>query len=491
VTSPLNNDINIVDGEKLLDEIRDFVNAYVRFVSDHHSTVVALWILHTWIVGAFYTTPRLILDSAEPGSGKTRVLELLVLLCRNGKLTLSTTTAALYRRISAAADADEPPPTVLQDESDAVFGKATSPQTEDLRALYNAGYKRGATVDRCEGDAARMRVKEFPVFAAVAMAGLAGRMPDTITSRGITLHMRRRRPGDHLAEFRERDARAEAEPIRARIEAWAVCEQELVEARPTMPPGVRDRPAEVWEPLLAIADYAGGHWPKTARDACTHFVLDQNSDDDKMSLGQRLLRDIKEVFAAEDVTAMWSSDIIAKLTADAESEWRDLWGKPLDQRRLAKELNRYGVKSKSVRIGVATSKGYDTDGPTGLGQAWEHWLVPSTNGTTGTGDTLQVGALRTVPHTLASGTADTQAAHLYTYPDQSIPHSVPDVPLVPPTTGTSDGQSPGTRSRCPGCDRAPARADTGLCDFCTQKQRRQQTFDDSPMSAHLGREMDR
>lgn len=467
--------------EQLLNDLRAFITRYVWFPSEHHAAVVALWIAHTWTVTAFYTTPRLILDSAEPGSGKTRVLELLALLCRSAKLTLSTTTAALYRRIAAATDAEAPPPTILQDESDAVFGKTTSPQTEDLRALFNAGYKRGATVDRCEGDAKNMKVREFPVFAPVAFAGLAGKMPATIVTRAITVHMRRRRPGDPVAEYRERDAKLYATPLCDRLELWASQSTEaLAEARPAMPDGVRDRAAEVWEPLLAIADQAGGGWPDIARAACRYFVVDSAAEDEKLSLGQRLLRDIKALLDAENVTAMWSSDIIAKLIADPESEWRDLWGKALDQRRLAKELSRYGVKSKSIRIGITTSKGYDVDGPAGLHQAWEHWLTPSVTGTSGTSDTSQVNALRTVPLTESNDTSGTQAAHLFDPSEQGKPKTVPDVPDVPHTDGSVESDRPAPPRKCPDCQRAPARSDTGLCDFCTAKQRRQQTSGKPP-----------
>src|SRR5258708_31071769 len=155
-------------GAQLLDDVERLAGRFLVFPSVHHLVVIVLWSVHTWDVKAFYVTPRLVLDSPEPGSGKTRVLEVLALLCRSAKLTLSTTTAALYRRIAAAGDQ---PPTVLQDEADAIFGKTNNPQAEDLRALFNAGYKRGATVDRCEGDAKNMKVREFPVFAPVALAG--------------------------------------------------------------------------------------------------------------------------------------------------------------------------------------------------------------------------------------------------------------------------------------------------------------------------------
>ena len=225
----------------------------------------------------------------------------------------------MYRRIEAAEDK---PPTVLQDEADAIFGRTTTPQAEDLRALFNSGYKRGATVDRCEGDAKNMKVREFKVFAPVALAGLAGRMPATITSRGFTMHMRRRAPDEHVDEFRGRDAAAEAEPIREGIEAWAEANLEaLTAARPKMPEGVRDRAAENWEAILAVADLVGGDWPERARAACRHFVLD--SDADELSLGARLLRDARSVFGDRD--RMFSADLVSALTAGEESEWSDLW----------------------------------------------------------------------------------------------------------------------------------------------------------------------
>lgn len=462
---------------KLLDQVNEMVDKYVAFPSEHHSAVVALWVLHTWVVNAFYVTPRLILDSAEPGSGKTRVLELLALLCRSAKLTLSTTTAALYRRIAAAVDEGLPPPTVLQDEADAIFGKTATPQAEDLRALFNAGYRKGATVDRCEGDAKNMKVREFPVHAPVALAGLAGKMPDTIRTRGVTIHMRRRRPDQKVADFRERDALAEAAPIRESLAQWASEHEEgLADARPNMPDGVTDRSAEIWEPLLAIADLAGGQWPAKARAACRFFVISSASDDEKLSLGQRLLRDIKSLIDAEETNAMWSADIISKLISDPESEWRDLWGKTLDQRRLAKELGKYGVKSKDIRIGIAKNKGYSVDGPTGLGQAWQHWLSPSVSATSATSETLQVRVSRTVADGELSETSATQARHENTPSEQALFENVADVADVALTSGTGGPDRPTPPGKCPDCQRAPARSDTGCCDFCTAKRRRQQTL---------------
>lgn len=366
--------------DRLLDDIHDLVRKYVSFPNAHAAVVTTLWIAHTWCVMAFFTTPRLIIQSPEPGSGKSRLLELLALLCRSAKITLNASPAALYRRISSM----ESPPTILQDEFDGIFGAKASSSAEDTRVLFNAGYRKGATVDRCEGDGAKMKVAEFKVYAAVAMAGL-GSPPRTITTRGVTIAMRKRAPGEKVSPYRERDALDEAAPIVEGLREWA--EQNfdaLAAARPDMPMGVVDRPAEVWEPLLAVADNCGGRWPELARAACRHYVL--SVPDETASMGVRLLAAVQSVFrpdGQQQIAEMHSSDIVDALIKDPDSPWRDLWGKPLDQRRLATELRKYEVRPKQLRIGGKVAKGYitgphsDRDGDSvGLDDAWRRYLTP-------------------------------------------------------------------------------------------------------------------
>lgn len=198
-------------GHVVLDRVAGFVDRYVAFPDAHCLPVVTLWAAHTWASGAFYTTPRLVLTSAEPGSGKTRVLELLNLFCRDPEMVLSPTTAALFRMLA------ERPYSLLFDEVDAIFTTKNAGNYEDLRAMLNAGYKRTATIPRCVGDAKAMKVQRFKVFAPVALAGLAGNLPSTITTRAVTIHMRRRGPGETVEPFEEEDAERDAAPDRKSV----------------------------------------------------------------------------------------------------------------------------------------------------------------------------------------------------------------------------------------------------------------------------------
>lgn len=365
------DDGNLIVGSQVLDEVDEFVSRFVIFPDEHCSAVVTLFAAHTHAVECFYVTPRLILDSAEPESGKTRVLELLALLSRNPKMTFNTTVAALYRRLVDSML------TVLLDEADAIWSAKAGPQAEELRAFVNSGYKRGATVDRCVGDGSKIKVVEFPVFAPVAIAGIAGNMPATVTTRGVTIHMRRRAPGEHVDPYEEQDVIPESGPIRDRLAQWiGSTENQLRSARPVMPAGVTDRKAEVWRALLAIADAAGGDWPKRARASCEHFALGASAA--AASLGVRLLGDLKDIFRGGD--RMTTVEILEKLCALEEAPWGDLRGKPLDARGLARYLKRYEVGPATFKVLDGTdkpAKGYTTY-PTkdngGLADAWQRYL---------------------------------------------------------------------------------------------------------------------
>jgi hypothetical protein len=364
------------NGADVLDAVQAFVARFNVFPSEHCAPMLALWYAHTHAAEHFYVTPRLILDSAEPGSGKTRVLEVAQFLVASPEMTISATPAALFRMVS------EGPISILFDEVDAIFNAKTGGNNEDLRALLNAGYKRTATVARCVGDAKAMKVAKFPVYAPAVLAGIAGGMPSTITTRAITIHMRRRAPDETVDEFWEEDVEAESEPLRTRLAAWVVSVGERIgRARPAMPEGVRDRSAEIWRPLLAIADEAGGDWPDTARAACLHFVTSASADTGG-NLRAQLLSDVRDLFDASNTTKLTTADILAGLVALEEGPWQDFHGKPLDARTLAKELKPYGVKSRDLRVPNAhgTVKGYATDGVGGLSDAWRRYLPDPAGG---------------------------------------------------------------------------------------------------------------
>ena len=181
-------------------------------------------------------------------------------------LTLNASPAAIFRTLSTKQI------TLLFDEVDAIWSKRGQDDTdEDLRALLNAGYKRWATIPRCVGP--KHEVVSFPVFCAVALAGL-GDLPDTMMTRAVILRMRRRAPHEPVEPFRTRTHEPEGNALRDRLARWAaVVGAAAGRSWPQLPDGIVDRPAEVWEPLLAVAEAAGGQWSEIAGKAYTDVGL--------------------------------------------------------------------------------------------------------------------------------------------------------------------------------------------------------------------------
>jgi Protein of unknown function (DUF3631) len=360
-------------GHVILDQVRDFVARFSAFPSQHCAPMLALWYAHTWAAEHFYVTPRLILSSAEPGSGKTRVLEVAKHLTQAPEMTASGSAAALVRMVAAG------PITILLDEVDTIFA-AGGGGNEDVRGMLNLGYKRTATIPKVKGDSgAGFVVERLPIFAPAALAGLVGSMPDTLTTRAITINLRKRRHDEHVDGYLERRAERDAAPIRDALATWITgVGEQLGDAEPAMPTGVHDRSAEIWEPLLAIADAAGGHWPDTARAACVHFVLSANKP--TPSLGIQLLADLRTLFSAAGTDRMHTTDIVERLRAMDDAPWSDLYGKPLDSRRLARELSRYQVAPLTFKHNTTNAKGYviyPTDKQVeqvGLADAWARYL---------------------------------------------------------------------------------------------------------------------
>jgi hypothetical protein len=351
-----------VDGAELLSQVENFISRFVVYPSEHARVAHVLWIVHAHAVDQWDSTPRIAFLSPEPGSGKTRALEITELLVPRPVLAVNCTSAFLFRRVADP----EGLPTILFDEIDTVFGARAKSENEDIRGLLNAGHRKGAVAGRCVVKGKRIETEELPAYAAVALAGLDD-LPDTLMSRSVVIRMRRRAPDEPVQPFRRRECELEAASLR---EALAAFGQTIpAEAWPEMPPGIADRNADVWEALLAVADAAGSTWPERARvSAVTHVTAAMGGTP---SLGVRLLADLRTAFGDRD--HMLTAEILEALNGMDDAPWGDIRGKPLDPRGLARRLAKYGVERHTVRIGVVTGKGYSR---ADLSDPWRRYLEP-------------------------------------------------------------------------------------------------------------------
>lgn len=334
------------DGAELLDDIDAYLARFVIYPSEHERRAHTLWIAHTHLMDCWESTPRIAFLSPEPGSGKSRALEVTEPLVPRPVHAVNATSAYLFRKVSDEAG----PPTILYDEIDTVFGPKAK-ENEDIRGLLNAGHRKGAVAGRCVVRGKIVETEELPAYCAVALAGLDD-LPDTLMSRAVIVRMQRRAPGEKVEPWRLRLNAPDAEKIRQRLENWAaVVAPDAGDSWPDMPPGIEDRPADVWEALLAVADLAGGHWPESIR--CSAVALVAASMRKAPTIGVLLLRDLLTIFKKHGQPYIGSGSVLTELKEIEESPWASFKrnGDPIDARALARHLRRYGIESHDQRVG--------------------------------------------------------------------------------------------------------------------------------------------
>jgi hypothetical protein len=354
------------NGDDLLDRALAFVKRFVSLPSDHAALAVVLWVAHTHLMDAWDTTPRIAFLSAEPGSGKSRAMEIAALLAPLALEAANATSASLVRAMGDPAGT----PTFFIDEIDTKYGPKAKGD-EELRSLINAGFRRGGSFLRCEKTDDDWVPVRANAYAAIAVAGI-GDLPDTILTRSVIVKMRKRGPGERVEPYRHRDHQHIGHKLRDELAAWAdhVCE-EAAKCRPALPNGIADRNADVWEPLIVVADLAGGAWPQRAREAALHFVTVGNAEPPP-SLGVRLLRDIHACFGQDE--KLRTKDLLGRLLADPEAPWGDLAGKKLNDRKLADLLRPYGIGPETIRMpDGSTPRGYKREA---FHDPWQRHLPP-------------------------------------------------------------------------------------------------------------------
>jgi hypothetical protein len=355
-------------GTQVLNELHETFRRYVVFPDEHCAVGVVLWTATTHALQAFQHAPRLVINSPEKRCGKSRLLDIIAGTCHAPLMSVNATVAAIYRSIG-----ENRPPTLLVDEADTLFGSnRVAEQNEDLRALLNAGHQRGRPALRCVGP--NQIPTEFSTFAMAALAGI-GEMPDTITDRAVNVTLRRRSRDEKVSQFRTRRDGPLLTALRDGLAAWCAEQLDaLADAEPEMP--VEDRAADTWEPLVALADAAGGRWPELARSACMALVARAENDSEDGSLRVRLLSDIRDVFAKRDVPFLASADLVSELRDIEESPWD---GFDFNPSKLSRRLKDYGVKPR--RDATGNTRGYRIDD---LADVFVRYLRQNPSETSGT-----------------------------------------------------------------------------------------------------------
>jgi hypothetical protein len=353
----------------LLERIENFLRRFVRFTDEresHEVCVLALYVLHTWALDGAHATPYLHIKSPAKRAGKTRLLEVLQSVCRDSIRASSITASAVFQLIEAKR------PTLLIDEVDAIFS-ARGEYTDALRGVLNDGYKPGGVAIRGtqEGEP-----REFSTWCPKVLAGIENAtLPDTITDRCLVISLERKLKSEPLERLRARKIEASTQEMRDRLNDWAMLAVDrLAEFEVETLDSISDRAEEIAEPLLAIAEDAGGDWPARARSAVLALADQDSGGDDH---GTLLLAKLHELFGP--VSILSTKEIVKGLREDETLPFAEV-----NAQQVAKLLAPYGIRPHQIKFQQDNMRGYRRRQ---FERVWEHYLTPAEAATDATGAT--------------------------------------------------------------------------------------------------------
>jgi len=308
---------------------------------------LSVWCAATYLLDRFDCFPYLALLSPAKRCGKSRVLEVLEILCAKPWRGTAPTAAALYRMM-------ENRPTLLLDEVEVLRGKQVSESQQAILAVLNAGHRKGATVPRCDGP--KNELKFFPVYGPKAFACI-GKLPDTLTDRSIMITMQRRTLDQKIERFLFGRAKADADPTIEALALWAGEHDEDVRTAYESLPDLAwlsDRDADLWMPLFAVCGVAAYKRLRELKTCALILSGAKQADDAEDSAAIRLLVDIRAIWP-EGSQHLSTADMLERLRGLEESPWTEY---ELTARKLSQKLRPFGATPRQVRIGSATAKGY-------------------------------------------------------------------------------------------------------------------------------------
>jgi len=298
-----------------LDEMRDFLAQFISATPAQIDTL-ALWVGHAHVLDAFTATPRLLVTSDAPGCGKSEVLRRVSDLSPRGWSAGRATKAAVTAKLNCPRDAK---PTLFIDEVSQVFGKAGhNGATHPLYGVLCEGYKDPSH----ESFSAGRTAIEVDIYTAVAMAGRGNAVPDDVASRSIRIRMQ---SGQPAMDYTEREHAPQSELYRLAVGRYLRGHLGRIAAYSAR--GVHEkltgRTREIWEPLFAVADAAGGAWPGRCLDAFSDLVMDRGATV-ILTPQQTVLRDMLRAADAAGADEIPGNDLITRMRGYGETLYDSL-----------------------------------------------------------------------------------------------------------------------------------------------------------------------
>jgi hypothetical protein len=310
-------------------------------LSDRLISIIAAWVLASWMSEHWDRFPLLAITSPEPRCGKTTLLELLQAITRQGMHVTNVTAAAVYRLITIKKGKL----TFLMDESQSLKRQG-SEQSQVVRELLNASIDNGIQAIRCSGERYE-DVGRFSLYCPKVYA-MIGHPDGILLDRSLPIGVARKSKSDVVNRYRSRDIRHEGETIQKELAKWAKTNWERAVAiydKLDLLDIANDRMADLLLPLQAVLTLEDNHKALTELVQYANSLEEVAQRQENRTDGVKLLAAIKAIFDKCQKDFIETTEVIQRLLLREEENWSACnKGKPLNAHHLAYLLRDYDIQ---------------------------------------------------------------------------------------------------------------------------------------------------
>lgn len=276
--------VNYVNGTRTVrlvdcyNKIKAHMQRYIVFEDTRFYSILTLWVIGTYFYKIFRYYPYIWLN-ADKGSGKTRVMEVILPLAFNAVMAVNHSEASVFRLV------DVDGATLLIDE----FEKLKKDKQQGILTLLNSGFNSEATVIRNERKGDTFKPTPFSSYSPKMFAGIND-ISDVLMDRCIRIKMLKKPKGVEIARYKVDDVTSQfLKNLRDDLYIcglqYASSIKKIYDSNSIeLPEELSDREKDIWEVLFSIANFIDRKNDTGLEQAIKEFSIESSKERSKANI---------------------------------------------------------------------------------------------------------------------------------------------------------------------------------------------------------------
>lgn len=340
---------------ELYSRIYDYIKRFVFLADTRVISYLSLWTMATYVFTVFRYFPYLWI-TAEKGSGKSLLMEILAAASFNGEVSTSPTEATLFRDVACNKT------TLFLDEVERMRSQDKDTMGAVMSVLNTGFCKSGLVKRNVKTSDGNYVLKAFPTYSAKAFAGINA-ISDVLRDRTVCIHLLKKKQNEVCDRYKESDTILKLQrQIRDDCYIFALTSAVQIAIVSRGQEGqiqglghLTNRELDIWEPIILLANVIDG---LTGKDEITKAMetfssesliekqadsVDQNETYKLLSVAKAMIGEITPVNFKEGVSTFYSDKVLDYFKATEEFAWMT------SKNQLTSRLKRINIKSEQQR----------------------------------------------------------------------------------------------------------------------------------------------